>query len=122
MKRWFAIILLAGVLTQSMSKLLVYVNYRVNENHITAHLCVNRDKPMSCCHGKCQLTKQLNKTEDGTKGTTPQRVSIADYVSFYSEATPLSISPLLIYTSLGFAHEADYSFIAITYIAHPPTV
>ena len=54
---------LIGMLGQTFSKSLIVLNFKVNQKAIAANLCVNRFKPRSCCHGKCYLTKQLNKDE-----------------------------------------------------------
>ena len=43
---------------------LPYIEYAVNKEYIAKYLCVNRDKPHSCCAGKCYLEKQIRKSMD----------------------------------------------------------
>ena len=43
---------------------LPYIEYVVNKDFIAKNLCINRDKPHSCCEGKCYLEKQLKKSSD----------------------------------------------------------
>jgi len=39
------------------------IDYVVNYNYISKVLCVNKDKPMLHCNGKCYLYKQLLKAQ-----------------------------------------------------------
>lgn len=41
------------------------LEYAVNYDYIVNTLCVNRDKPNSGCNGKCHLTDELAKQNDG---------------------------------------------------------
>ncbi|HEY8897709.1 MAG TPA: hypothetical protein VIM79_22945 [Niastella sp.] len=63
MNKWWTIVFLIGMLGQTFSKSLIVLNFKVNQKTIASILCVNRNKPRSCCHGKCYLEKQLNKDE-----------------------------------------------------------
>lgn len=63
MKFIISIFLLASLLTQNISKLIIVINYQVNKEYIAKNLCVNRDKPKSCCEGKCELKKQLDEED-----------------------------------------------------------
>jgi hypothetical protein len=51
-----------------------YIEYAVFKDYIAKNLCINKDKPKSCCQGKCYLKKQIEKnTESGNtedKGST----------------------------------------------------
>ncbi|WP_347156733.1 hypothetical protein [Pontibacter chitinilyticus] len=37
------------------------VHYQLNYEHMATVLCVNRDKPIAMCLGKCQLKKELRQ-------------------------------------------------------------
>ena len=39
--------------------LLPYVEYFINYKHISEVLCINKDKPVLSCNGKCYLNDQL---------------------------------------------------------------
>lgn len=46
---------------------LPYLEYMVFKSYIAKNLCVNKDKPRSCCHGKCfreKQIKQVNSTHE----------------------------------------------------------
>lgn len=63
MKFFIPIVLLFSLLTQNVSKLIIVINYGINKEFISKKFCVNRDKPKSCCEGKCELKKQLDEEE-----------------------------------------------------------
>lgn len=41
-----------------------YIQYAIFKDYIAKNLCINRDKPRSCCQGKCYLEKQVKKTNE----------------------------------------------------------
>lgn len=43
---------------------LPYIEYAVFKDYIAKNLCINRDKPKSCCEGKCHLEKQIEKSNE----------------------------------------------------------
>jgi hypothetical protein len=52
-----------------------FIEYTVNKDYIIKNLCINRDKPKSCCEGKCHLNKELAKSDtssETTNDTTPK--------------------------------------------------
>ncbi len=69
MKVFISIALVFSFLFQNISKLIIVVNFQINREYISKNLCVNRDKPKSCCEGKCELKKQLD--EDDKKQNLP---------------------------------------------------
>jgi hypothetical protein len=44
--------------------ILPYIEYAVFKDYIVKNLCVERDKPKSCCLGKCHLKKQIVKSSE----------------------------------------------------------
>jgi hypothetical protein len=62
-----------------------YIQYNLFENYIAENLCVNRYDKDSCCHGKCFLEKQIDRTDetdnDSSNPATKKQVKgIDDYV------------------------------------------
>lgn len=39
------------------------LNYHLNQEEITALFCINKDKPVMQCNGKCHLAQQLEQTD-----------------------------------------------------------
>lgn len=63
LKSLLAILLVASLLLQGLGRLVIVVNYQLNQEQITALFCVNKSKPASGCHGKCYLKKQLDQAD-----------------------------------------------------------
>jgi hypothetical protein len=54
--------------------------FNLNHSFIATSLCVNRDKPMMHCNGKCFLQKQLDQQQDqqsNNQKTVQQIISVA---------------------------------------------
>ena len=66
---------------------LPYIEYAVNKDFIAKNLCVNRDKPKSCCQGKCYLQKQVKKsseTNDDKEKNSSKKIQNEDVKEFLS--------------------------------------
>ena len=55
-------ILISALFFQALSKFIIYTDYILNKDFISANLCVNKAKPILKCNGKCHLAKQLKKS------------------------------------------------------------
>lgn len=61
------------------------IEYLINRDYIAKNLCINKDKPKSCCKGKCHLVKQLNKTNpsnENDKKELPKRLQFKQLQDF----------------------------------------
>ncbi len=64
-----------------------FIEYAVNKEYIVKNLCINRDKPKSCCQGKCHLNKELSKSDTTTENEgnennkKPQQNQISEFVT-----------------------------------------
>lgn len=61
------------------------IDYLVNKDYIAKNLCINKDKPKSCCKGKCHMVKQLQKTNKNTDNdpkNTNSRVQLKELNEF----------------------------------------
>ncbi|WP_242920271.1 hypothetical protein [Pontibacter liquoris] len=43
------------------------VHYQLNYDYMATVQCVNRDKPIAMCFGKCELKKELRQLHAGTR-------------------------------------------------------
>jgi len=64
MRSKIAIVILLIFCFAEAKPLISIADYHINFDYISNVLCINKNKPMSCCKGKCYLTKQLGKTHD----------------------------------------------------------
>lgn len=44
-----------------------YVEFELNKEYIAEFLCINKEKPMTICGGKCYLSKELQKANEQDK-------------------------------------------------------
>ncbi|MDD2798569.1 MAG: hypothetical protein PHV20_08260 [Bacteroidales bacterium] len=58
--------------------ILPYIEYAINKDYIAKNLCVNRDKPKSCCEGKCYLEKQIKKNSEPEESKEKNRTKKAE--------------------------------------------
>ena len=67
MRFLFLIVFTLTVLLQSLQGFFTIVNWKINQDELTAKYCVNKAKPMLNCNGKCYLAKQLKIQEEQDK-------------------------------------------------------
>ncbi|MGN6566719.1 MAG: hypothetical protein ACTHJ0_02140 [Flavipsychrobacter sp.] len=122
MKKIIAIVLLFGVLIQSMNKLVVIFNYQLNKDYISKNLCENRNHPERKCCGKCYLKKQLNNTEkDNNKNKTDERFGVDYFISYFS-FVPRPQYPEAENIIIAGLKPQLYSFNPLLSVFHPPKV
>jgi hypothetical protein len=74
--RAFAFLLLLVYSFQLTLKAGIFYYYLKNKDIIAKTLCVNKEKPKSCCKGSCQLNKWLNKTDDSSPSEKDKKVPV----------------------------------------------
>jgi len=82
----YSIFFLAVLTLYILRPVIPFVEYAVNKDYIVKNLCINRDKPKSCCEGKCHLKKELSKSDTSSETTTkdstkkPQQQQINEFL------------------------------------------
>lgn len=51
-------ILILSFFGSQLIKLSIYADFKINQKFISEVFCIDKDKPMSNCNGKCYLSKQ----------------------------------------------------------------
>lgn len=74
-QRILAILLLIILIFNIFRYEIPYIQYAVFKEYIAENLCENKDKPQSCCEGKCFRDKQVKvvteaEQEESTTGKT----------------------------------------------------
>ncbi len=78
-------VLLSFIVVYITIPVIPVIEYLFNREYIANNLCVNKDKPKSCCKGKCHLVKQLNKTNNpngNDKKELPKRLQLKELQDF----------------------------------------
>lgn len=121
-KQVVIIVLICGIFTQSIGKLVLLSNYLINKEFIIFNYCENKSKPKLHCNGKCHLTKQL-KEQEKQESSSKNNTKSLDEVQFCSEYNH-TILPRFIYVSIS----ANWNYLngetknTSPSIFHPPTV
>jgi hypothetical protein len=99
-----------------------YIQYAIFKDYIAKNLCVNKDKPKSCCQGKCYLEKQVKKANEATdtenknnSKKTPTR-EVNEFLSSYLTSPEV----FEVYISHVYGIESCHTVSAISPIFIPP--
>lgn len=71
MRKIISIILIVALSLPSMYQFGVIVDFKLNQDYIAKVLCINKDKPIKKCNGKCHLAKQIQKTKSENEKEEP---------------------------------------------------
>ncbi|MBC7650851.1 MAG: hypothetical protein H7101_03795 [Deinococcales bacterium] len=120
LKQSIVILFLFAFLAQTFTKAVIVCSFYANQNYIAKNVCENRTKPKSCCDGKCQLTKKLNKETNEDKQSNDRKSSKSTEVisskSFFCSYYFQLLSTKQIYTTTSSKASIDRAFP----IFHPP--
>ncbi len=98
---------------------IIKFNYEVNKELITELFCINKEKPMTMCYGKCYLKDQLEKTKEEKENKGIQSSEIVQIVESFYHFTPKERLPkdsLIIYSF----YKNQYSYLNTSPVFHPP--
>jgi len=62
--RFYAIVLLLVLIFNIFRFTVPYIQYAFFKTYIAKNLCINKDKPKSCCEGKCFRDKQIKSINE----------------------------------------------------------
>lgn len=82
-----------SIIAQGMVNLALCAYYQINKKEIADKLCVNKNKPMMHCDGKCYLGKQLKKAEENEKRQNQSLREKDEVITLYHENTQASYIP-----------------------------
>ncbi|HEY4209499.1 MAG TPA: hypothetical protein VGM31_21890 [Puia sp.] len=99
------IVLILLMAAQTFSKWCLILEYRVNRDFISQHLCVNRAKPASCCQGKCYLNKRMAADESDQQ--TPLKGGQREEITLQL-FEPANTVPSPIVTEVTLVHSTRY--------------
>lgn len=64
LKSLFAIVIVSAIFTQTISKLVILINFQINKEYIAKNLCEKKEEEENCCQGSCHLKKELAEDEE----------------------------------------------------------
>lgn len=107
-----------------LKPILPVVEYVVNYEYISKVLCVNKDKPMLHCNGKCQLMKELAKASENEKPISDKKIAAQEFeVLFFENIKSFEAKPCFYFitTQIKDNYYNFYSHLNSCTVFHPPT-
>lgn len=77
-----AIFLILAILTESVSRSIIVIDFELNRDYFAKELCVKKDIPDNCCKGSCALKKEL-KQEDEREKSPVNGISIKNEIVYF---------------------------------------
>ncbi|MEL6558778.1 MAG: hypothetical protein AAFQ94_11380 [Bacteroidota bacterium] len=99
----------------------IYLDFEIRKDYIAKVLCINKEKPITQCGGKCFLKRQLENTQQGDQqGNVAPRLT---NINFYSPSKALKVefnSLLPTHTKYVIPNTIGHSQLFHSDIFHPP--
>lgn len=97
--------LILVILSPSVFKTVLVLDWKINQDLITEKYCVNKDNPMLNCNGQCYLSKQLKKLDaeeqsERQKHQLPENKLKEIEFNYLAEKFPLSWMEEVTYTAV----------------------
>lgn len=97
--------------------------YIVNYEYISEVLCINKEKPVLGCDGKCYLMSQLAKSAEAEKPISDKKLTVKEFeILFFQEIKPVT---LIIRTrqtpQLNYSYSNLYNYLDSPATFHPPS-
>ncbi len=115
---WFFLTLYVVVLLRPAFPL---VDYAFNKEKITRVFCVNKDKPVMHCNGKCHLMKELKKNSEESPRSNAPRLLVENLLPHFSNSTFAFVPPFHVsIPMIDFAYQEPSSSSHPASVYHPP--
>ncbi|WP_188462479.1 hypothetical protein [Marivirga lumbricoides] len=119
MRKTITISLLVLFLSNVFMFTIIRFNYEVNKEIITELFCINKEKPMTMCYGKCYLKDQLQKTKEEKEKKSSQTVETFQALTSFSVFIPVERIFEEVTTNFS-VYSNQYIFLNSTSVFHPP--
>jgi hypothetical protein len=105
---------------QCFYKLGVIGYYQLNQDYIAEVLCINKEKPLSTCHGQCFLKQKLNLAEEKEKAPAPLGKEKIEIIVFLVSQCHYLFKGVPERSILNSAYDQNYSSDHTRSTFHPP--
>ena len=106
-------------LTAMVKPVLPVLEYVLNQDYIAEVLCINRDKPMLNCDGKCYLAKMIKEQQEEEHQDIPS-ADLREYPIGFVSILSCNFEKVIIATTLisFYQNLKEEQFLSTVY--HPP--
>lgn len=119
----FAILLFMTFAVRPISQFGVVMYYQLNIDSIVEKYCVNKERPMLKCNGKCYLSSQLqlNGKSQETEQNSTARIAESFIPLYFHESSILIENIQFNFDATHFWKLQKFQFLDVSYkIDHPP--
>ncbi|WP_111307653.1 hypothetical protein [Confluentibacter sediminis] len=103
-----------------------FVEYVALYDYIKNELCINKDKPILKCNGKCFLKKQLAKASESENSKDKKHISVETSIVFFQPIKKDFCFRTLLHTiklkTFSINGDLSYSYLGVNSIFRPPMV
>jgi hypothetical protein len=122
LKKLFAIFLAVVFVSQTLVNVGIGVYYHFNKVYITQQLCENKNNPNLHCNGRCYLSKQLKKAEEGESKSAKFIKEKEEIISNQVSVTRTKCFPVFSFTIIYLQNSELYVSDAANALLKPPVV
>jgi hypothetical protein len=120
-KRFVAIGFIFLLSAQCIFKLGIITYFQANRDYIAEVLCINKEKPITLCHGQCFLDRNLALADEETPQQTPASGKVKIETSiFLGVIVDIHLSKTVADIDQNPSPETLYSFTSGKTLFHPP--
>lgn len=99
MKKFVGILFIFLILASSLRDLITFATFKVNQDYIANHLCVNRFDEIPMCQGSCFLQKEiierhLNDLDGSPSPNLQNRVELVYLMNAFVDLSPGALPDL----------------------------
>lgn len=103
------------------------VEYVVNYDYIAKELCINKEKPILACNGKCYLMSELAKASDvdTQKPLSDKKIEVKQIeLLYFQEIQSYTFNRITnVFRPKISLHNTDlYKYLKVSSVFHPPTI
>lgn len=119
LKKFLAILFLFSFVGQTFGQVLIVAGYYMNTASFSKN-CVNKDKPLLHCNGKCQMMKKMvqeeKKDQQDPGRKTESKIIVLSSRSFFATAPFLPAGLYRVYAGMKGGYPVDHPLD----VFHPP--
>lgn len=122
MKNSISILLALIFLAYQAIPIVVFVEFKINQDFISAFLCINKDKPEKKCNGQCHLKQEVEKATSQQEDKEPVTIRIRKIIQIvYTQNQFHNESLRVVKTKKISSHNIEIPSICfIDGVFHPP--
>jgi hypothetical protein len=120
MKIFATIFLISTIFLQTFSSYIIKADFFLNRDFISKTLCVNVEKPMMHCNGKCYLTKKLKEQQKQDQSPV-SRTEKFDVQPFFIPSVPVINKVISVSAGTFFIEDENLVSSFPGSIFHPPS-